>query len=225
MTARNYVQQDQQTTPNSTHAIFTFIMPVLLCFLQLMYQGKDYSPFDTHPITMWIALTCVLAYCVIYGVEKSCTKLFSVSSLRLRSSWWRDAVWFAISSFFSLYTISRLYAANPISSVHLVFIMGITIQPQFGKPWRWNLQNMGLSGKHQLMLVGSYGTLRIKDTDFPFDTICTRAHRYIRRRIFKIFGQKTLDMSRVPRSLNPWLLLEQKTFSSVHACQESVKGG
>uniref|UniRef100_A0A6N2JZS7 Uncharacterized protein n=1 Tax=Salix viminalis TaxID=40686 RepID=A0A6N2JZS7_SALVM len=76
MTARNYVQQDQQATPNSTHAIFTFIMPVLLCFLQLMYQGKDYSPFDTHPITMWIALTCVLAYCVIYGVEKSCTKYF-----------------------------------------------------------------------------------------------------------------------------------------------------
>jgi hypothetical protein len=76
MTAKNYVQQDQLNTPNSTHAIFTFIMPVLLCFLEFMYQGKDYSPFDTRPITMWIGLTCVIAYCVVYGVEISCAKYF-----------------------------------------------------------------------------------------------------------------------------------------------------
>ncbi|KAJ6912498.1 hypothetical protein NC651_015035 [Populus alba x Populus x berolinensis] len=76
MTAKNYVHQDQLNTPNSTHAIFTFIVPVLLCFLEFMYQGKDYSPFDTHPITMWIGLTCVIAYCVVYGVEISCVKYF-----------------------------------------------------------------------------------------------------------------------------------------------------
>ncbi|KAH8485839.1 hypothetical protein H0E87_027324 [Populus deltoides] len=76
MTARNYVQQDRLTTPNSLHAVFTFIMPVLLNFLELMYQGKDYSPFDTHPINMWIGLTCLLAYCLAYGVEVACSKCF-----------------------------------------------------------------------------------------------------------------------------------------------------
>lgn len=69
MTARNYFQQ-HQCIPNSLHAIFAFIMQVLN-FLELMYQGKDCSPFDTHPVAMWSSLTCLLAYCLAYGVEIS----------------------------------------------------------------------------------------------------------------------------------------------------------
>lgn len=74
MTARNCVQQDQVTTLNSIHAIFTFIIPVLLNFLGLMYQGMDYSLFDTHPLTMQIGLTCLLVYFLIYGIELTCAK-------------------------------------------------------------------------------------------------------------------------------------------------------
>ncbi|KAJ0053993.1 hypothetical protein Pint_00187 [Pistacia integerrima] len=49
---------------NRHHAIFLFLMPVMLGLLQVEYQSKNVSPFDTHPINMWgfLAATCI--YCV-----------------------------------------------------------------------------------------------------------------------------------------------------------------
>ncbi|KAL9373555.1 hypothetical protein Peur_033175 [Populus x canadensis] len=129
MTARNYDQQDRLTTPNSLHPVFTFIMPVLLNFLELMYQGKDYSPFDTHPINMWIGLTCLLAYCLAYGVEVACSKC--LRSPVFASIFHRSAVFFGSLSVASIAFIifSGLCSAIAICSMHLTSSGEVTVHP------------------------------------------------------------------------------------------------
>ncbi|KAI6677699.1 hypothetical protein NL676_038495 [Syzygium grande] len=52
--------QDQQS---STHAIFAFVVSVLGTFVEVKYQGKPDSPFDTHPITIFLTIFTLLLYC------------------------------------------------------------------------------------------------------------------------------------------------------------------
>ena len=70
--SRNHFQH-AQLMPNSSHAIlFTLISPVVLNLLELWYQGKAVTPFDTHPKTMSFGIACFLAYCLAYGFELNC---------------------------------------------------------------------------------------------------------------------------------------------------------
>ncbi|KAF8020576.1 hypothetical protein BT93_G1111 [Corymbia citriodora subsp. variegata] len=45
------------------HTILTFIVPVLINFIEIKYQGKSVSPFDTHPITIFLSIFNLLLYC------------------------------------------------------------------------------------------------------------------------------------------------------------------
>ncbi|KAL3497529.1 hypothetical protein ACH5RR_040261 [Cinchona calisaya] len=56
-------------TSYSSHSIFTFIAEVLVNFLQLKYQNKNDSPFETHPKTMYFAITSLLLYCLAYDAK------------------------------------------------------------------------------------------------------------------------------------------------------------
>ena len=67
---RNHFQQ--QLMPNSFHIIFAFITPLMLNLIALRYQGKGITPFDTHPITMTVSISCFLAYCLSYGFDLKC---------------------------------------------------------------------------------------------------------------------------------------------------------
>ena len=65
-----------------------FISPVVLNLLELRYQGKAVTPFDTHPKTMSFGIACFLAYCLIYDFELKCyvTQLPPTHAPTLRSS-------------------------------------------------------------------------------------------------------------------------------------------
>ncbi|KAJ0051803.1 hypothetical protein Pint_00190 [Pistacia integerrima] len=43
--------------------IFLFLIPLMLGLLQVEYQSKNVSPFDTHPINMWVFLAATCIYC------------------------------------------------------------------------------------------------------------------------------------------------------------------
>lgn len=45
------------------HAVLAFIVPVLVNFIEVKYQGKPKSPFDTHSFTTSVAIFCLLFYC------------------------------------------------------------------------------------------------------------------------------------------------------------------
>lgn len=61
--------QDPKMSVSSRQAIFAFIIGVLLNFLQVKYQGKDESPFETHPTTMFVAIASLLVYCLSYDAK------------------------------------------------------------------------------------------------------------------------------------------------------------
>ncbi|KAL7182719.1 hypothetical protein ACSBR1_041411 [Camellia fascicularis] len=70
-----YLSQRQSTSSSfsaSWHAVLAFIVPVFLTFLQIKYQGKDISPFDTYPKSMGVSIVSLLLYCpACYAVLKS----------------------------------------------------------------------------------------------------------------------------------------------------------
>ncbi|KAK3195091.1 hypothetical protein Dsin_026401 [Dipteronia sinensis] len=73
------------------HDAFKYLIPVLIGLLQVEYQSKRLSPFDTHPINMWIFLGATCSYCLglcfenefqnkfIHGVILSSGALTSIS--------------------------------------------------------------------------------------------------------------------------------------------------
>ncbi|CAK9178178.1 unnamed protein product [Ilex paraguariensis] len=56
--------EEQHTSP-SHHAVLAFIVAVIINLQQLKYQGKDETPFETHPKTMGVALTSLLLYFIL----------------------------------------------------------------------------------------------------------------------------------------------------------------
>ncbi|KAL7199441.1 hypothetical protein ACSBR2_021667 [Camellia fascicularis] len=65
----NYLSQRQSTSSSSAscHAVLKFIVPVILIFLQIKYQGKtDTTPFDTYPKSMRVSIASFLFYCFAY---------------------------------------------------------------------------------------------------------------------------------------------------------------
>ncbi|KAL3499640.1 hypothetical protein ACH5RR_038733 [Cinchona calisaya] len=62
---RPYSQTTQEIIMSSRQAIFALMASAMLNFLQLKYQGKvDQSPFQTHPITMLVAVASLTLYCL-----------------------------------------------------------------------------------------------------------------------------------------------------------------
>ncbi|KAF7825327.1 putative transmembrane protein [Senna tora] len=53
-----------------THAVFVFVDPLLLALLQAEHQNKPKSPFEAHPLNMWIFLMAICFYSTILGVKK-----------------------------------------------------------------------------------------------------------------------------------------------------------
>ncbi|KAK4581140.1 hypothetical protein RGQ29_024707 [Quercus rubra] len=68
-TRNTFLLPHEQHMPNSLHAIFAFMIPVVIALLGQKYQGKAITPFDTHPMTMTFGISCFLAYCLAYGFE------------------------------------------------------------------------------------------------------------------------------------------------------------
>ncbi|GFZ02095.1 hypothetical protein Acr_15g0007040 [Actinidia rufa] len=60
----------QQHIPISRNTFLALFVPVILNFLELKYQGKDFSPFQTHPKMMRVAVVSLLLYCFAYDFEK-----------------------------------------------------------------------------------------------------------------------------------------------------------
>ncbi|VVA40251.1 PREDICTED: L484_002648 [Prunus dulcis] len=49
------------------HAILAFIIPVLLTLVQIRYPA-DQDLFQAHPTAMKVLLSCLLAYCLAFGI-------------------------------------------------------------------------------------------------------------------------------------------------------------
>lgn len=57
-----YYFVQERRTQVSHHPNYAFIVSSLLQFLQLKCQGKEDTPFDTHPRTIRVAISSLLIY-------------------------------------------------------------------------------------------------------------------------------------------------------------------
>ncbi|KAL3499654.1 hypothetical protein ACH5RR_038747 [Cinchona calisaya] len=68
-TVTHYDIPQPQDTLSRSQAIFVLIVTVLLNFLQLKYQGKDQSPFETHPKIALLAVVSLILYCILCNAK------------------------------------------------------------------------------------------------------------------------------------------------------------
>ncbi|KAG5556372.1 hypothetical protein RHGRI_006839 [Rhododendron griersonianum] len=57
---------EEQRSLSLYHAIYEFVLPILISFLKLKYQGLDSTPFETHPKTMFVSIASLLLYSLAY---------------------------------------------------------------------------------------------------------------------------------------------------------------
>ncbi|CAL5355537.1 unnamed protein product [Camellia sinensis] len=55
--------------PTSRHAVLAFLAPVLLDFIELKFQGKNVSSFETHQKAIWVAIASLILYCFAYEAK------------------------------------------------------------------------------------------------------------------------------------------------------------
>ncbi|KAL7182235.1 hypothetical protein ACSBR1_041025 [Camellia fascicularis] len=55
--------------PTSRHAVLAFLAPVLLDFIELKFQGKNVSSFETHQRAIWVAIASLILYCFAYEAK------------------------------------------------------------------------------------------------------------------------------------------------------------
>ncbi|GFZ02096.1 hypothetical protein Acr_15g0007050 [Actinidia rufa] len=107
----------QQYIHISRNMFLALFIPVILNFLELKYQGKDFSPFQTHPKTMRVAVVSLLLYCFAYDFEKRlCSPAYahivcsgravfgSLLSVSLASVLFQDSVWLALIFVYILFS-------------------------------------------------------------------------------------------------------------------------
>lgn len=52
-----------------THAVFIFLNPLMVDLLQVEYQNKGTTPFETHAPNMWIFFVATCAHCLGLAFE------------------------------------------------------------------------------------------------------------------------------------------------------------
>lgn len=80
---------------NIPHTVpsFPILFTSILEFLQLKYQGKQQTPFDTHPLVTYVGIFCLILYCLGYNVEQR----FS-TNLRYRIRFSKYVCWIMVFS-------------------------------------------------------------------------------------------------------------------------------
>ncbi|KAJ0111537.1 hypothetical protein Patl1_00200 [Pistacia atlantica] len=59
----SFPDEQLSISSNPQHTIFLFLIPVMLALLQVEYQSKSVSPFETHPISMSVFLGATFIFC------------------------------------------------------------------------------------------------------------------------------------------------------------------
>ncbi|TXG62629.1 hypothetical protein EZV62_009623 [Acer yangbiense] len=67
--AHNCVSEQKFASWIPYHAVFGFLIPLLIALLRVNNQGgKNYS-FETHPANLWVFLLATFAYCVAFAAD------------------------------------------------------------------------------------------------------------------------------------------------------------
>ncbi|KAL3499656.1 hypothetical protein ACH5RR_038749 [Cinchona calisaya] len=134
-TMRHFHVPQPHDTLSRSQAIFALIVTLLLNFLQLKYQGKDQSPFETHPKIAVLAVVSLILYCILCNAK-----------LRISGNH-PNYIHFLVHNsmtFFasvSLASLSSILFAEPfcplLFSLSILFSLYHLLQSQIRKSWEW----------------------------------------------------------------------------------------
>ncbi|GMP95097.1 hypothetical protein CsSME_00044273 [Camellia sinensis var. sinensis] len=123
--------------PTSRHAVLAFLAPVLLDFIELKFQGKNVSSFETHQKAIWVAIASLILYCFAYEaklrlpaysrvIRRGMVLLGSVSSVSLTS------ILFSGNGRHVFYLLYALFLASESA----------VIRHRFQMVWNWVYQRI-----------------------------------------------------------------------------------
>ncbi|KAK3195083.1 hypothetical protein Dsin_026393 [Dipteronia sinensis] len=64
------------------HAVFGFLIPLLIALLQVNDNGGSACYFETHPVNMWVFLLATFAYCIAFVADFQ-SKFYSTKYAKL----------------------------------------------------------------------------------------------------------------------------------------------
>ncbi|KAL7199431.1 hypothetical protein ACSBR2_021657 [Camellia fascicularis] len=135
----DYLSQRQSTFSSSAsrHTVLTFIVPVILTFLQIKYQGKtNTTPFDTYPKSLRVSFASFLFYCFAYCAELESS---SYEDLRRCQTYARYGTvvfgWLGLVSLVS--TLLPDSVGSLLYLLYILFFAGKFLPRQLLMLWNW----------------------------------------------------------------------------------------
>ncbi|KAL3497531.1 hypothetical protein ACH5RR_040263 [Cinchona calisaya] len=119
---------------SSRHAIFIFLVSLLLNFLQIKYQGKAESPFETHPKAMFVAIVTLFLYCLSYDAKVRFSKIHqNVSFVNISMAIFGPLSLAALSSVL----LPEFLGPQVLFSVALLYSLCQLSRSEIEGTWKW----------------------------------------------------------------------------------------
>ncbi|GMP83581.1 hypothetical protein CsSME_00037440 [Camellia sinensis var. sinensis] len=143
ITTHSYYLSQQQSTSSSSalcHPVLAVIIPALLSFLQIKYQGKsNISPFDTYPKSLGVSIASLLLYGISYYTELKPSSYEDHHRLQTYARY--GTVVFGWLLFVSLASILLPDSVGPLLYVlYILFLAGEFLRCQLQMLWNWLYQ-------------------------------------------------------------------------------------
>ncbi|XAR54926.1 hypothetical protein NMG60_11030264 [Bertholletia excelsa] len=125
----NYYYARQQPLSPPSHSIFAILISALFEFLQLKYQGKEASPFQTHPKPTSVAIASLILYYLAYEAQLS----------RLSATY--VPCFPGVAFFGSLFSLASILLSDSLEPVlylvHVLFRTGVLLGCRVQMTWKW----------------------------------------------------------------------------------------
>ena len=128
---------------NTSMAIIGIAISFLFDVMQIKYQSQDSSPFQTHPKTMFIALSTLLLYCFGCDTEHSMSSIcrFSTWSTLIHINFIRFLGFTSVASL-----VSIILSTSSANSVNVYLVLAFFFLGRCVLSWIQNRNSGGIRG-------------------------------------------------------------------------------
>ncbi|KAH7862888.1 hypothetical protein Vadar_010666 [Vaccinium darrowii] len=148
------------------HVVYGFLISTLIGLLQLKYQNKKVSPFETHPalIRMFVATMCIYSLAMVGKITAAnyrakCCEIFSRVSI--------------LSGALSSVSLAMIFLPPSLSSLIMIIIwvifLAIVALYLFHTIYKWLYQKIAVSIVQVLELFASFMGQRLEPPHLPVD--------------------------------------------------------
>ncbi|XAR54928.1 hypothetical protein NMG60_11030266 [Bertholletia excelsa] len=128
----NYYYARQPPLFPPSYSILALLISALFEFLQLKYQGKEASPFQTHPKSTGVAIASLILYYLAYEAQLSHLSATYACLVSTGVAFFGSLSWVSLASILLPDSLESV-----LFLVHMLFWTGVSLGCRVQMIWKW----------------------------------------------------------------------------------------